>query len=130
MSFPAEQLAALIRQSQQIAEMRMKEKIPERSESPNSNPASEPVSLPVSHCLEMKLGVISQPELSNFWSTFWSIFHGYVKSHIRFRKMQWTNQNYQCITQRIHNFLSTLFYQKQEGHCLLQVLIIMHLILL
>ena len=44
MSFPAEQLAALIRQSQQIAEMRMKEKIPERSESPNSNPASEPVS--------------------------------------------------------------------------------------
>lgn len=45
MSFPAEQLAALIRQSQQIAEMRMKEKIPERSESPNSNPASEPVSL-------------------------------------------------------------------------------------
>ena len=47
MSFPAEQLAALIRQSQQIAEMRMKEKLPERSESPNSNPASEPVSFGV-----------------------------------------------------------------------------------
>ena len=122
MSFPAEQLAALIRQSQQIAEMRMKEKLPERSESPNSNPASEPVSLLLSHCLEMTLGMITQPDLSNFWS----ILYGYVKSYIRFRKMQWTKANYQCITQRIHNFLLILFYQKQEGHCLLQVLIIMH----
>ena len=41
MSFPAEQLAALIRQSQQLAELRMKEK--ERSDSPVSGNNSDQV---------------------------------------------------------------------------------------
>ena len=42
MSFPAEQLAALIRQSQQIAELRMKEKIrdPENSSDSPQSPSN------------------------------------------------------------------------------------------